>query len=147
MKYQCSIEINESLAKVVEYWDNPDLFSNWQDGFQNIEILEGTKNSVGAKSKILFKQGKRELELIETILTNDLPNQKKALYEHVHMTNTQTTKFEVIDAKTTRYVSEVEYTQFNGFMPKMMAKLFPKMFKKQSQKWMDQFKIFVEESN
>lgn len=32
----------------------------------------------------------------------------------------------------------------NGIMPKLMAKLFPGMFKKQSQKWMDQFKEFVE---
>ena len=144
MKYTCTIEINLPLNKVVELWSNEAYFKHWQDGFQSITLIEGEPGTVGAKSKILLEQGKRKMELIETIISNNLPTEKKALYEHIHMTNTQTTRFEVVNPNTTRYISEVEYTKFNGFLPKLMAKLFPGMFKKQSQKWMDQFKEFAE---
>lgn len=144
MKYTCSVDINVPITKVVELWADEAHFDKWQDGFQSITHLEGEPNAVGAKSRILLEQGKRKMELTETLLSNNLPAEKKALYEHIHMVNTQTSRFEQINELQTRYISEVEYTKFNGFMPKLMARLFPGMFKKQSQKWMDQFKEFAE---
>jgi len=147
MNYTCTIEINLPITKIVELWNNEAYFKHWQDGFQSIETIEGLSGRVGTKSKILLQQGKRKMELIETIITNNLPTEKKALYEHIHMTNTQTTKFESISENKTLYISEVEYTKFNGFIPKLMSKLFSSMFKKQSQKWMNQFKAFAESYN
>ncbi len=143
MKYTCSTEINLPIDKVVVLWEDENNFKYWQDGFKSIELLNGEHNAKGSKSKILF-EGKQKMELIETIISNDLPREKVGLYEHIHMTNTQTTRFVVIDKNTTQYISEVEYLKFNGFMIKLFAKLFPGKFKAQSQKWMNQFKEFAE---
>ena len=145
MKYTCSIEINLPISKVVQLWENEDNFKEWQDGFKSIEHLSGTPHSIGAKSKIILED-KRRIELLETIISTNLPEEKIALYEHIHMTNTQTTRFKKIDSHTTQYISEVEYTKFNGLMIKLMAKLFPSKFKAQSQKWMNQFKAFAEKT-
>ena len=147
MKYTCTVDINLPIDRTVELWVDETIFKEWQDGFKSIELLSGTANTKGAKSKIVLDDGKKRIELIETIMNSDLPNEKKALYEHVHMTNTQTTRFEPITEKMTRYISEVEYTKFNGFIIKLMAKLFPGKFKEQSQKWMNQFKEFAETTN
>lgn len=144
MKYTCTTVINLPVDKVVELWANEEYFDQWQDGFESIELLEGEKDAIGAKSKITLQQGKRKLELIETIQINNLPKEKKALYEHTHMSNTQSSRFENIANFRTRYTSEVEYIKFNGFIPKLIARLLPGMFEKQSQKWMDQFKDFAE---
>jgi len=146
MKYTCSTIINYPIHIVVKLWKNPDYFHKWQDGFKSITLIEGIEDQVGAKSKIVLED-KMRIELIETILINDLPREKKALYEHKHMTNTQSSRFENIDGNSTRFISEVEYIEFNGFMIKLMAKLFPGKFKSQSQRWMDQFKEFVESAN
>lgn len=143
MKYTCTVDIDLPMNRVVELWTNEDSFKEWQDGFESIQLLSGTPNTKGAKSKIIFN-GKRRMELIETIIKSDLPKEKTALYEHMHMTNTQTTRFEPIAEHRTRYISEVEYTKFNGWMIKLMAKMFPGKFKEQSQKWMNQFKDFAE---
>ncbi|MFT7589552.1 MAG: hypothetical protein ACI959_001771, partial [Limisphaerales bacterium] len=78
------------------------------------------------------------------LITVDLPQKKKAHYVHEHMSNMQTTRFVALNVDKTKYISEVEYTQFNGIMIKLMAKLFPGKFKEQSQKWMNQFKEFAE---
>ena len=145
MKYTCTVDIELGIDEVARLWADEGNFKKWQDGFQHIELLEGQSGAVGAKSKILFQQGKKTLELIETIVVNDLPREKKALYEHRDMTNFQSTKFEHLSENKTRYISEVTYTKFNSLLPKLMAKLFPSVFKKQSQKWMDQFKVFVED--
>ncbi|MGH1387926.1 SRPBCC family protein [Kordia sp.] len=143
MKYTCTIDINLPIDKVVALWSNETYFKEWQDGFESIELISGTPDTKGAKSKIIFN-GKHKMELLETIISNDLPNEKIGLYEHIHMTNTQISRFIVINEYTTQYISEVEYTKFNGFMIKLMAKLFPGKFKQQSQKWMNQFKKFAE---
>lgn len=143
MKYQCTIQVDLPIDKVVALWTNEAYFKEWQDGFESIEHISGTPNTKGAKSKIIFN-GKHKMELLETIISTDLPNEKVGLYEHIHMTNTQTSRFIAIDEHTTQYISEVEYTKFNGFMIKLMAKLFPGKFKQQSQKWMNQFKDFAE---
>ncbi|MEE9430931.1 MAG: SRPBCC family protein [Melioribacteraceae bacterium] len=143
MKYTCIVNIDLTIDKVVTLWESENNFKEWQDGFESIEHLKGTPNSRGAKSKIIFG-GKRRIELLETIISNDLPKEKTAIYEHKHMVNTQTTRFKEIDKNKTQYISEVEYTKFNGIMIKLMAKLFPSKFKEQSQKWMNQFKEFAE---
>lgn len=49
-----------------------------------------------------------------------------------------------VETGKTKYISEIEYTHFKGFMNKMMALHMPGMFKKQTQKWLDQFKAFAE---
>ncbi len=143
MKYTCTIEIDKPIDEVVALWENEAHFKEWQDGFKRIEHLSGTPNEIGAKSKIILED-KRRIELTETILVSNLPAEKTALYEHEHMTNTQTSRFKKLSNQKTEYTSEVEYTQFNGWMIKLMARLFPGQFKAQSQKWMEQFKAFAE---
>ena len=44
----------------------------------------------------------------------------------------------------TRWNAEIEYTILKEFVIKIIAKLFPFMFKKQTQKWLNQFKAFAE---
>ncbi len=134
LKYTCTVDIDLPIDKVVALWDNENNFKEWQDGFKSIEHLSGTLNTKGATSKIVF-QDKRKIELLETIISVDLPKEKIALYEHSHMVNTQTTRFKVIEENKTQYISEAEYTKFNGIMIK---------FKEQNQKWMNQFKEFAE---
>ena len=143
MKYTCTTTINQPIQRVVSLWDDVQCFAEWQDGFVSIALLSGKHNTKGAQSKILIS-GKHDIELLETIIEYNLPEVKKALYEHKHMTNTQTSRFVSMDSNKTQYISEVEYTQFNGMMIKLMAFLFPSKFKQQSQKWMDQFKDFCE---
>ncbi len=144
MKYNCSIKINKPLEEVVKLWEDESNFHFWQDGFQSIELISGNKNEEGSVSQILIQQGNMKIELEETILVNNLPKEKTAKYVHKHMTNTQTTKFVAVDENNTEYISEVEYTKFNGITLKIMAKLFPEKFKSQSEKWMNQFKVFTE---
>ena len=146
MKYSCTVEINQPIHKTVALWENENNFKEWQDGFESIEHLSGTRNEKGAKSKIILN-GKRKIELVETIILNDLPKEKTALYEHINMTNTQTTRFKEISFNKTQLISEVEYTKFNGFLIKMIAKVFPNKFKQQSQKWLIQFKTFAERAS
>ena len=147
MQFTTSTTINLPRQEVVNLWQNQDYLAKWQDGFVKIEQLSGIPGKEGSTSNLFYKNGKREMVLKETIIENKLPKRFRGLYEHKHMINIMTVVFEIIDDQVTSYESSIEYTKFNGLIPKMMALLFPGMFKKQVQKWQNQFKDFAESYN
>ena len=147
MKYVCKTIIHLPRREVVKLWADENNFKEWQDGFVKIEHIHGDPGAIGSHSNIVLAQGNRTMELRETVISNNLPDEKSASYDHIHMTNTLTTRFKPLDEHSTEYIAEVEYTQFNGIIPKVMAWLFPGMFKKQNQKWVEQFRTFAESTS
>ena len=140
MKFSCSVKIFKPREEVASYFFNPKYLHHFQDGFISKSLLSGVEGKKDAKSKMLYKK----LTLIETIIYNNLPEEFYALYEHKNMTNTMKVTFNVLDSQSTQYISEIEYTELNGIIIKLIAKFFPSLFKKQVLKWMNQFKEFVE---
>ena len=49
-----------------------------------------------------------------------------------------------IDETNTLLTTKIEYTKFIGLFPKILAMVFPGMFRKQVQKWLEKFKVFAE---
>lgn len=142
MKFNYSAKINAPREKVIELFNNVEHYPNWFASFVSYEQLSGKYAEVGAKARVMFKNN---MEITETILVNNLPEEKTMLSEHKHMTNTMKNTFDAIDNNTTHYTVEIEYTQFVGFMPKLMSKLFPGIFKNGTKKMVKAFKEFVEE--
>jgi hypothetical protein len=102
MRFSCTTEINLPITKVVELFENTDNLKYWQQGLQSYEQLSGTAGDPGAKARIVIHQGKHVIELIETVITNRLPYESSALYEHRHMINTMTNRFSSINAHKTK---------------------------------------------
>ena len=144
MKFEGSIEINKPREAVVRYFADPAYLHEYQDGFVKKELVNGEMGKDGAVSKMYYRSNKREMELIETITSNKLPDSFKAFYHHKHMDNTMQVRFIAEDENTTRYEYTFEYVRIRWIMPKLMFFLFPGMFRKQGEKWVRQFKEFVE---
>jgi len=139
------IEIHESLEKVASLFADPNNLKEYQDGFLKKELISGKEGEVGAVSMMHYKYGKSQvMELIETVTKNNLPHTFEASFHHKHMDNTMKCNFIALDDNTTRYEFEYEYTRINWIMPKLMALLFPSMYRKPAEKWLRQFKEFVE---
>jgi hypothetical protein len=92
-----------------------------------------------------YKMGKREIEMIETITVKNLPKEFSATYEAKGVWNEMKNYFEEIDYHSTRWRSDSHF-EFSGFM-KLIGLFMPGSFKKQSQKSLEQFKAFAEDSN
>ena len=121
MKFRCTIIIDKPINRVVELFEDQETLKHTQEGFLRIEHISGNKGEAGAKSKLVYKK----FDLLETIIHNKLPDEFSASYEHNHMTNTMTSKFEVINKNETGFTTDIEYTKFNGFMINLMVKVFP----------------------
>jgi hypothetical protein len=112
MKFRCTIIIDKPINRVVELFEDQETLKHTQESFLRIEHKSGNKGEAGAKSKLVYKK----FDLLETIIHNKLPDEFSASYEHNHMTNTMTSKFEVINKNETGFTTDIEYTKFNGFM-------------------------------
>ncbi len=146
MKFSSTMVIKAPRDRVVELFRNPDNLSKWQDGFQRVEHVSGTPGETGAQKKMFYSQGGRDMVLLETITANRLPDEFSALYQHTAMENTMTSRFvEIEGGAATRFECDVEYTKFNGFVPKLMGLFFRGVFRKQAQTWFDQFKAYAEQ--
>ena len=142
MKYNQEIEINLPRNRVIELFDNPDNMSSWQPELVSFENISGTPGQEGAKSRLKYKMGKREVELIETVTRRALPDEFTGTYETKGVFNRISNFFREVDGQKTIWRAENEF-EFSGMM-KMMAMFAPGMFKKQSYKYMQLFKEFAE---
>ena len=144
MKYKGSKEINKPLEEVTKFFADPQYLGEYQDGFVKKELISGEAGKEGAVSQMFYEHGGREMLLTETITSNKLPHSFEAFYSHKHMDNTMKCQFTALDRNRTRYDYEYEYVRMEWFMPKLIAILFPSVYRKQGEKWMQQFKEFVE---
>jgi len=143
MKYTSEIVINLPREKVIELFDNKANLIHWQEGLQSFEHLSGEPGSIGAKSILKYKMGKRNIEMTETILKKELPN-FDFLYEAKGVWNEVKNSFSEIDQNQTKWTIENDF-RGKGMMAVMIF-LIPSMFKKQTMKFMKSFKYFAEKS-
>lgn len=142
MKYTNETIINKPLDLVIKLFDNAENMKKWQPDLQSYELLEGNSGQIGAKMKLVYKIGKRTMEMVETITSKNHPDEFGGYYEMNGAKNIVLNRFIDLGNGTTKWISESEFI-LSGFM-KIMGWIMPGTFKKQSQAIMDRFKAFAE---
>lgn len=141
MKYECEITIDLPREKVIELFDSTENLYKWQPTLQNFEHVSGTPGQPGAKSRLVYLERGRNMEMIETITSRNLPDEFSGTYETKGVKNWLTNHFYAENGKT-RWVMETEF-KFSGFM-KLMAIFMRGAFPKQTLSSMNSFKEFAE---
>lgn len=144
MKYSCEIIINKPVDEVISKLDSPQNLKHWQAGLIATEHLSGSPGELGAKMRLKYRFGRREMEMTETILKRAFPEEFHASYATKGMRNIQKNFFRSTENGFTQWVSESEFQPTNIRMRALLF-LMPSAFKKQSLKYMSDFKNFVEE--
>jgi len=143
MKYACEIVIDKPVDEVISKLDSPKNFKHWQAGLVATEHLSGNPGELGAKMKLIYRFGKREMEMTETILKRDFPEEFHVSYTTNGMRNIQKNFFKTTKEGFTKWVTESEF-QPTSFRMRALLFLMPNAFKKQSFKYMSDFKKFIE---
>jgi len=142
VKYTTSILIDQPRSKVIELFDSTENMYKWQPELLSFEHISGEPGQDGAKSKMRYKMGKREIDMIETITKQNFPDEFDCTYEANKVWNLQQNTFREINSIQTQWIS-ISIFKCSGFM-KIMCWLMPGAFKKQTLKSMIRFKEFAE---
>ncbi len=144
--YTVEIEIALPRARVIELFDKTENLFKWQTGLQSFEHLSGEPGQPGARSKLVFQNGKHRIELIETVTERNLPDVINGTYEWAGGKNALRNRFIELGPDRTRWESTCEY-RFTSFPLKVMGLLAPGLFRKQNLKFLKNFKAFCEEGH
>jgi uncharacterized membrane protein len=142
MKYTTEVIINLPLQQVIELFDDPDNMKFWMEGLKSFEHISGTPGQAGAKSKLKFQTGRKEIVMIETITVRNLPEEFTGVYEVKGVFNVVKNSFTELSGKRTHYKTENEF-RFTGIM-RLIAPLMKGAFKKQSHKYQNDFRLVAE---
>ena len=141
MKYTVSIDINLPRERMIELFDNTENMFKWQDCLVSFDHVSGDPGQVGAESRMVQTMGKKQITMIETITERNFPESFACTYEADGVWNLVENYFHD-RCETTHWVMDTEF-RCTGMM-KVMCWLMPFMFKKESLKFMRQFKEFAE---
>jgi hypothetical protein len=142
MKYTMSIDIDLPRGRVIELLDNEENMFKWQHCLLSAEQISGEPGQEGSKTKLVQKMGKREVEMVETITRREFPDLLAATYEAKGYWNEVINHFLELDGGRTQWRMDTEF-KCTGMM-RVMFTIMPFMFKKESQKYLQQFKAFAE---
>lgn len=143
MKYTLDIVIEVPLDICTKKFSTTENMKHWQRGLISMEHISGTPGEFGSKMKLNFNLEKRDLYIIETITHKNFPGEFHATYATENMDNLQENYFTTTPENYTKWTSISEFIPLN-FKMRMMLLLMPKIFKKQSLKYMKDFKNFAE---
>ena len=142
MRYTAEITVDLPRDEFIKKLDNPENMKHWQKGLVKYEHISGAPGSEGARMSLSYQFGKRNMDMVETIIKNNMPDELHASYDTKGVQNIQKNYFEEVDGKTLWKSDNI--FEFSGFMMKLMAFLMPGAFKKQTMKYLNDFKAFAE---
>ena len=149
VKYSEEIVINANIDTVSALFDNPYNMKEYMDGVESYTVLSGNIREVGAKAELIVSYieedvVKRKIVMVEEIITNNLPDEKKVTYTADGVYNIVTNRFESVSESQTKFINQQEF-KFKGYM-KIIGFFMPSAFKQQSKVYLKNFKEFVENS-
>lgn len=141
MKYSCEVEINVPRSKVIELFDNPDHMPKWQPDLIRFEPISGVPGQPNAKSRLTYRSGKGEFEMIETVTERNLPDEFSGTYE-TKMGFTKMRNRFLDHGTSTRWIVDTEFVG-SGIM-KILCLFMGGVIRKQTLKVVQNFKAFAE---
>ena len=142
MQYKNEITIDLPLTRVIELFDSFENLTKWQPGLQSFEPLEGEPGQAGARSRLVYDENGRQVEMIETIVRREYPDAFTATYEAKRVINWVANCFVEEDPGHTRWVMDNEF-KFSGLMA-LMGLFMRGAIQKQTLRDMNRFKAFAE---
>lgn len=142
MQYKNEVVINLPRERVSELFQDPEFTKNWQPMLRELEPVSGEPGATGSVTHMHYDENGRNVTLIETIRSNNLPEEFTAVYEASNVYNLCANHFHEVGENQTRWVMENEF-KFGGWM-RIMAFFMRGAFPKRTQKDMEAFKKAAE---
>ncbi|HEX7307039.1 SRPBCC family protein [Lentzea sp.] len=153
MKYTVSIEIALPREKVARLLADPAHLPMWLRGLVLHEPLNGEHGQVGTRSRVVLRMGRQESEVTETIIRREpadlgeIPAGSVVRFEREivggGMWSATRDRLTEAGPEATLWESENEY-RFDGLLMRLVGKVVPGAFRKQSLLHMRDFKAFAE---
>ena len=144
MKFTSQVAIDRPRQRVLELLLDTNNISQWQQGIRSFELLSGSRDQVGARSRVVFEMRGVRLEMIETVIQYRPPDLFASTFEARGVKNLVENRFYEDGAGRTRWVMD-NTLEFKGMMS-VLGVFIHDTVTKQTLESMSRFKMFAERS-
>src|SRR6187551_2194089 len=106
LSFRLEIVIDKPLDRVIATFRNRDIIPLWQPGLLSSELIESQPHPT---YKLMFQFGRRKMQMMETIIRDELPAHFDGIYKMKGVLNTVRNSFRKEGNSSTLWVSEVEF--------------------------------------
>ncbi|SHH64770.1 SRPBCC family protein [Winogradskyella jejuensis] len=144
VSYDCQVIVDKPLAESWAVSQDESKMADWLEGFQKIEHISGTPDSVGAVSDVHFITEGQEMVIRETI-TEIVPNESVAMtFTSDFMDMDYKLSMNAVDGKTK--ISSSTNAKGNGMFSKSLMALMSSSIKEQEETNLANLKKVIEEN-
>ena len=148
MRFTETLVINRPIEHVWRAFDDPEDMKRWQPTLASFEHISGERGQPGSKSRIVYQEGKRRIEMTETLLERSEHQRLSGIYEVGGSVSATTSRidneFEDLGGSTRWTMeSEFEFTRAERFIMPFMKWIFVRRTRDD----MRRFKEMVETNN
>jgi uncharacterized membrane protein len=144
MKFTSQVAIDRPRQRVLELMTDTNNLAQWQQGVRSIELLSGSRDQVGARSRVVFEMRGVRLEMIETVVQYRPPDLFASTFEARGVKNLVENRFYEDGVGRTRWMMDYTF-EFKGMMSVLSVFIHDTMTK-QTLASMSHFKMFAERS-
>ena len=147
LEYVKEIEVNANIEDVNAMFEDIYNMKKYMPETEDILLISGKKNREGSKYRIMISSGKESVEILGTLINNNLPHKLTMCYEMPGVINTMEQKHAEIKDDKTLIISKQKF-QFSGLM-KIISFFEPEgfnieAFQEQTNIYLRSFKNLVE---
>lgn len=153
MRYTNVIEIARPRDHVARLLADPAHLPSWLRGMVVHEPVDGAHGALGTTSRVVMRSGRSTTEMTETVTRrepDDLDDVPADVVVHFAretlgpgMRMVVSDRLTVAGPATTRWESDSEL-ELTHLLPRLLARVAPRMFHRQSQQHMADFRAFAE---
>lgn len=144
MKYTTQIQIDKPIDTCFALIENIDHLKHWQSGLHSVEHISGTPRQVGAILQLNYLFDRQYLTLTETLTFKEKNKALHFNFDTKGIHNIQENYFEATDSNTTIWTCNNEFIP-TSLSTRLMLLLIPRTFKKQTKKYLADFKNYAEQ--
>lgn len=143
LRYTSEIIINKPITSCFSEFVNLHSMKHWQEGLISTEHISGVPKDIGSTMQLNYQFGSQKMKLTESVTHRENNASIHFNFDTKVMHNIQRNSFETIDKTTTKWICKNEFFP-RSLSARIMLLLLPKTFKKQTQKYLTNFKNYVE---
>lgn len=144
MFYVTNYVINVEPSAVWDALVNPEVMPNWMPTLKNREQITGKSGEQGSRAKLVFQNGKKEMEMSESVLESKVNELLLVEYTTTGVVNLQKLKIVASeDGKTTKIIAENDF-QFESLFMKLFGWILKFLFVSETNKYFNLLKQVVE---
>lgn len=142
MKYTLTMVIDRPVEMVAALYDDPSNLPKWQPNIVSYTPVSGISGQQGSKAQLTFQMQEDKVNVLETIISRNLPTEITGSYQTKGVKNLVKNTFKATPDNGTLWTVESMFV-FSGI--KKLLSLFMKGdFKQQTNVLMTRFKQFAE---